>query len=134
MAISYGSRGAAVESLQTQLNKIGAGLVVSRSGLVVDGIYGNNTEKALQAAYAQLGVPGASGVASDELLGALAAKVGPGQTVIGAKPPKSSVDVGTVTIGAAAESEGFLGSVPTPVKIGVGLVAAVIAWDLFARK
>lgn len=89
MSINFGSRGAAVAALQSQLTKAG----FSTKG--VDGIYGNNTENAVQQAYVSFGVQGVSGAATDELLGALSARVGPGDTTIHTAPPGTSMPVGT---------------------------------------
>lgn len=90
MGISYGARGATVSALQSQLTNAG----FSTNG--VDGIYGNDTEKAVQRAYASLHVPAASGVASDELIGALAAASGghstpPSANVVGVSIPASGL-------------------------------------------
>lgn len=123
MAISFGSKGAAVEALQTQLTKAGF------STLGIDGNYGANTESAVQRAYASLGVPGVSGAASDELIGALTAKVGTGKTVIGATPPGDP----TVTVSAvdASPSKGA----PLPVKIGLAALGlAVVAGAFWPAK
>lgn len=84
MALFFGAKGAAVAAIQDQLTRAG----FSTKG--VDGVYGKDTENAAQAAYASLRIPGQSGRISEELIGALAAKVGPGQTALNATPPDAS--------------------------------------------
>lgn len=121
MAINFGSKGAAVIALQSQLNKM---MGVPK----VDGDYGNETEKALATAYQMLGVPGQSGLASDELIGALTAAVGPGGSVIGSTPPGGSqgFDVGEVVIGPAIKS--------VWPKVLLGGLALGVAFVAFSKK
>lgn len=129
MAISYGSKGAAVVALQNQLK--------SMMGVPsVDGDYGAQTESAVQTAYQMLNVTPVSGAASDELLGALNAAVGPGNTVIGATPPGGGVVGGanvTSTWGLDL-SKGTLASLSTPVKIGLGVVGVALLAGVFSKK
>lgn len=126
MAIFYGARGAAVSAIQTQLTKAG----FSTNG--VDGIYGSDTEKAAQAAYRALGVPAQSGAVSEELIGALAARVGPGSSAIGATPPDATAG----TQGTEVTSTwGLDFSKPSSSKIAIGLgAAALLGFVFFSKK
>lgn len=121
MAISFGARGAAVESLQTSLTRAG----FSTNG--IDGIYGNDTENAIQRAYTSMGVPGRSGAASDELIGALAARVGSGGAVIGAVPPKRALQSDEISANWGIDLSGGKPPMSTTVKvaIGAGLLGAL---------
>lgn len=124
MALTYGSRGAAISALQSQLNAYGV-------KVAVDGIYGPATEAALAVAYAKAGLSGQSGVASDELLGALNAAVGPGKSVIGATPPNSTSST-EVSSTWGLDLTGVTG-MSTGKKIALGL-AGVVALGLVFKK
>jgi len=119
MTISYGARGSAVEALQTKLQKAVGG------PSVIDGIYGNDTEKVVGIAYRKFGVPGVSGAATDELLMALARAVG--NTPIKQTPPGGSVTV--TAFPPMSETTGKK----------VGMVAAagivgLVVWGMFKGK
>lgn len=123
MALSYGTTGPAVAALQSQLNALGAGQTVHPNGIVVDGVYGDDTQKALDAAYVVLGIDGYSGIASDELLQALTARVGAGKAVI-----VSGGNVGVST----ASSPGA--GMPLPVKLGLSAAGLAVAVGFLTKK
>lgn len=123
MAIFYGARGAAVSAIQDQLTRAG----FSTNG--VDGQYGSNTENAAQRAYSALGVPAQSGAISDELIGALAARVGPGSSAIGAVPPDATQGTEVTSTWGLDLSKGST----SKVAIGLG-AAALLGFVFFSKK
>lgn len=108
-------------ALQKQLNAIGI-------PVGADGIYGDETEKAVQKAYSKLNVPGVSGLVTPELQTAIAAAAGPMNAVIGATPPVSP-EKATVST-APVVSEGM----PFVVKAGIGLGLLGAAFSIFGGK